>query len=162
MKEAVSKRRKAFAADHRSDKDCQAYISAFRRVLSVIAKVEAWQATCCSLSPKSNVNLYNLSFFLLLALLPHLPRFLISPIVSVPESRLRSSPITRDLTFLSPSQRPCVTEPEATFPSSAEPRALRNLTCPFAFPSSPMNSLWLPLTSPCSLPLTHAKLPIPC
>ena len=52
---AVSERRKAFAAAHRSDEDCQTYISASRRA-SVIAKAktEAWQATCFSLSLKSN------------------------------------------------------------------------------------------------------------
>ena len=56
MEEAVSERRKAFAAAHRSDEDRQAYISASRRALSVIAKAktEAWQTTCSSLSPKSN------------------------------------------------------------------------------------------------------------
>ena len=53
---ADSKRRKAFAAAHRSDADRQTYISASRRASSVIAKakVEAWQTTCSSLSPKSN------------------------------------------------------------------------------------------------------------
>ena len=53
---AVSERRKAFAAAHRSDEDRQAYISASRRASSVIAKVkaEAWQTTCSFLSPKSN------------------------------------------------------------------------------------------------------------
>ena len=52
----VSKRRKAFAAAHRSDEDRQAYITASRRASSVIAKAkaEAWQTTCSSLSPKSN------------------------------------------------------------------------------------------------------------
>ena len=56
MEKAVSKRRKAFAAAHRSDEDRQAYISASRRTSSVIAKAktEAWQTTCSSLSPKSN------------------------------------------------------------------------------------------------------------
>ena len=56
MEEAVSERRKTFAATHRSDEDCQAYISASRRASSVIAKAkaEAWQTTCSSLSPKSN------------------------------------------------------------------------------------------------------------
>ena len=55
MEEAVSERRKAFAAAHRSDEDRQAYISASRRASSVIAKAkaEAWQTTCTSLSPKS-------------------------------------------------------------------------------------------------------------
>ena len=56
MKEAVSERRKAFAAAHRNDEDRQAYISASRRASSVIAKAkaEAWQTTCSSLSPKSS------------------------------------------------------------------------------------------------------------
>ena len=56
VEEAVSERRKAFAAAHRSDEDCQAYISASRRASSVIAKAkaEAWQTTCSSLSPRSN------------------------------------------------------------------------------------------------------------
>ena len=56
MEEAVSERCKAFAAAHRSDEDRQAYISASRCALSVIAKAKAkaWQATCSSFSPKSN------------------------------------------------------------------------------------------------------------
>ena len=56
VEEAVSEKRKAFAAAHRSDKDRQAYISASRRASSVIAKAktEAWQTICSSLSPKSN------------------------------------------------------------------------------------------------------------
>ena len=56
VEEAVSERRKAFAAAHRSDEYRQAYISASRRALSVIAKAkaEAWQTTCSSLSPRSN------------------------------------------------------------------------------------------------------------
>ena len=54
MEEAVSERRKAFAAAHRSDEDRQACISASRRASSVIAKAEAWQTTCSSLSPRSN------------------------------------------------------------------------------------------------------------
>ena len=52
----VSERRKAFAAAHRSDEDCQTYISASRHASSVIAKAkaEAWQTTFSSLLPKSN------------------------------------------------------------------------------------------------------------
>ena len=50
MESAVSERRKAFAAAHRSDEDRQAYISASRRASSVIAKAEAWQTTCTSLT----------------------------------------------------------------------------------------------------------------
>ena len=58
MEQAVSERRRAFAAAHRSNENCQAYISASRRASSVIAKakVEAWQTTCTSLSPKSNTK----------------------------------------------------------------------------------------------------------
>ena len=54
MEEAVSVRRKAFAAAHRSDEDRQAYISASRRASSVIAKAESGQTTCTSLLPKYN------------------------------------------------------------------------------------------------------------
>ena len=58
VEEAVSERRKAFAAAHRSDEDRQAYISASRRASSVVAKAkakaEAWQTTCSFLSPRSN------------------------------------------------------------------------------------------------------------
>ena len=50
MEGAVSERPKAY----RSDEDRQAYISASRRASSVIAKAQAWQSTCSSLSPKSN------------------------------------------------------------------------------------------------------------
>ena len=56
VENAVSKRRKAFAAAHRSDEDRQAYITASRHASSVIAKAkaEAWQTTCSSLLPKPN------------------------------------------------------------------------------------------------------------
>ena len=56
MEQAVSERRKAFAAAHRSDEDRQAYISASRCASSVIAKAkaEAWQTTCSFFSPRSN------------------------------------------------------------------------------------------------------------
>ena len=56
VEQAVSERRKAFAAAHRSDEGRQTYISASRRASSVIAKAkaEAWQTTCSSLSPRSN------------------------------------------------------------------------------------------------------------
>ena len=66
VKSAVSERRRAFAADHRSDEHCQAYISASRRASSVIAKAkdEAWQTTWSSLSPKSNpTSVYSLLLY---------------------------------------------------------------------------------------------------
>ena len=52
MEEAVSKRRKAFAATHKSDEDRQAYISTFPHGSSAIAeaKADAWQATYSYLS----------------------------------------------------------------------------------------------------------------
>ena len=56
VEQAISERRKAFAAAYRSDEDRQAYFSASRRASSVIAKAkaEAWQTTWSSLSPRSN------------------------------------------------------------------------------------------------------------
>ena len=56
VEEAVSERRKAFAAAHRSDEDRQAYISASQHASTVIAKAKAetWQTTCYSISSKSN------------------------------------------------------------------------------------------------------------
>ena len=56
MESALSERRKAFAAAHRSDENRQADITASGRALSVIpkAKAEAWQTTCSSFSPRSN------------------------------------------------------------------------------------------------------------
>ena len=50
------------------------------------------------------------------------------PIDCVPGSRLRSSSTFWDPTFLFASQRPYAAEPEANFPSSAEPWARRGLT----------------------------------
>ena len=68
----------------------------------------------------------------------------------------------KDPTVLSLSQKLCVAEPDATFPSSAEPCAPRSLTRPSVHPSPPMNFLRLPPTSPHSLSLAQTKLPIPC
>ena len=97
MEGAVSERRKTSAAAYRSDEDRQAYISASRRALSVIAKAkaEARQATCSRLS-RSNLTLYlcTLSFVLSLAPLPHLPLLLTSPTALLPRSLLPPSPIT--------------------------------------------------------------------
>ena len=109
--------------------------------------------------PNLTQNLYTLFFALSLALLPPL---LTSLTVPLPGNRLRSTQITCDPTFLFLSQRPCVAKPEATFPSSAEPRALRNLTRPSALLSLPQNFLWLPSTSLPPLPPAQTKLPISC
>ena len=165
MEEAVSEGRKAFAAAHRSDEDCQAYISASRCASLVIAKakIETWQTTCSSLSPKSlSPYLYTLSFALSLALLPRLPLLLTFLTVLLPGNRLRSMPPTRDFTFPFLSLRLCVAEPEATSLSSAEPRALWSPTRPFALLSHLLNFLRLPPTSPRPPPLVQTKLPIPC
>ena len=105
------------------------------------------------------LNLYTLFFALSLALLPPLLIFLT---VLLPGNRLQLMLLTRGLTFLFLSQRPCVAEPEATSLSSAEPRALWSLILPFALLSLLWNFLQLPPTSPRPLPLAQTKLPIPC
>ena len=94
VEEAAIERRKTFAGAHRSDEDCQAYISASRHVLSVIAKVkiEAWQATCsylCLLNLTLNLCIL---FFVLSPALHSL--LLICPTVPFPGSRLWSLPTT--------------------------------------------------------------------
>ena len=144
MEGAVSERRKAFAAAHRSDEDRQAYISASRLALLFYLNLI--------------LNLCTVSFALSLALLP----LLTSPTALLPGSRLRSMPLTCNPTFPFLSQRPCVAEPEATFLSSIEPCALWSLTRPSALLSLPLNFLQLPPTSPPPLPLAQTKLPIPC
>ena len=105
------------------------------------------------------LNLYTLSFALSLA---HLPRLLPFLTVLLLGNRLRSMPLTCDLTFPFFKRRLCVAEPEAISLSSAEPRALRSLICLFALLSLPLNFLRLPPTSPRPLPLAQTKLPIPC
>ena len=150
MEEAVSERRKAFAAAPTSGKDRQAYISASRRASSVIAKAkaEAWQTTCSSFSPKSNPKcVYSLPRSI--AGSPYSPNcFSPRESASVYAAYLRSH-------FL-------VSQPKS-LPSRARgylselPRisALRSLTRPSALLSPP-----LPLTFPPPLPLAHTKLPI--
>ena len=89
VESAVSERRKAFAATHRSDEDCQAYISASRHASSVIAKAkaEAWQITCSSLLPK-----FIHSLLCPIAGSPSSsPNFLT---VLLPENRLQCLPLT--------------------------------------------------------------------
>ena len=164
VEEAVSERRKAFTAAYRSDEDCQAFISASRHASSVIAraKTEAWQTTYSSLSPKSNSK-SDYAF----------PR-------SVTGSPSSSSSSPNFLNCSSPREsasvhaaylrthfsvfqpKLCIAEPEATFLSSAGPRARRSLTRHFAFLSHLLNFLRLPPNSPRPLPLAQTKLPIPC
>ena len=160
---AVSERRKAFTAAHRSDEDRQAYISVSRRASLVIAKAkaEAWKATYSSLLPKSNPK----SVYSLLRSVagsssssPNFPQLFLSQAVGFGLRQLPEIP----LFCLPPNQRLCVAEPKATFPSSAKPHALRILTRTFAPPSPTLNFLQLPLFFPRPLPLAQTKLLIPC
>ena len=95
-------------------------------------------------------------------LLSHLPSLLTCPIVLLPGSQLRSSPTTWDLTFLFPSQRPCVAEPGATCPCYAEPSALRNIISLFALFFTALSFSRQLQISSCPLPLALTKLSIPC
>ena len=158
VESAVWERRKAFAAAHRSDEDRQAYISASRRSSSVIAKAEAWQTTCSSLSPKSVHSLLrsiagssSSSYFS-----PNFPNCS-SPreSTSVYAAYLRS--------HFSVSQPKAMRSRASDYLSElAEPRALWSLTCPFALLSLSLNFLRLPPTFPPPPPLAQTKLPIPC
>ena len=68
--------------------------------------------------PNETLNLHTLFFALSLALIPLLPPPITFLTASLPGSRLRSTPLTRDLTFLSLSQRSCAAEPELPFRAS--------------------------------------------
>ena len=147
-KGAASERRKVFVAAYRRFEDRQAYISASRPASSAIAKAEARQTTCSSLLPKSNPK----SVHSLLCSIagspsssPSSPNF---PNCSAPRKSVSVYAAYLRSTFLFPSQRPCVPEPEATTPSSAEPRVLGSLTRPSALLSFPLNFLRLPPTFP--------------
>ena len=155
VESAVSERRKAFAAAHRSDEDRQAYISASRRASSVIAKAEAWQTTCSSLSPKSNPKSV---YFLLRYIAGSSSSFSSSPNFPNCSSPRESASVYA--AYL--RSHFSVFQPEATSLSSAVPRALWSLICLSALFSSPLNFLRLPPTFPRPLPLAQTKLPIPC
>ena len=157
---SVSERRKAFAAAHRSDEDRQAYISASRQS-SPRPRLRHGRRPDLLFHRNLTLNLCALFFALSLGLLP----LLISLTVLLTGNRLRSMPLTCDPTFPFLSQRPCVAEPEATSLNSAEPRALRSLTCPFAFLSLLLNfcGCLLPLHVHCYWArqscLSHAEAP---
>ena len=152
VEEAVGERRKAIAAAHRSDEDHQAYISASRRASSVIAKAkaEAWQTTCSSLSPRSNPKPVH-----------SLLRFIAgssSSSSSSPNFPNCSSPRESASVYAAYLRSHfSISQPEATSLSSAEPRALWNLTRPFALLSLSLNFLGLPPTSSHPLPLAQTK-----
>ena len=161
VKKAVSERRKAFAAAHRSNEDCQAYISTSRRASSVIAKAKAWQATCSSLSPKSNSK----SVYYLLRFVAG-SSFSSSASPNFPNctSPRKSASVYADYlrSHLSFQPKTLRSRARSHLTELAEPRSLRSLTYLFAPSSPPLKFLRLPLTSPRSLPLTETKLPIPC
>ena len=155
VEQAVSERRKAFGAAHRSDEDRQAYISVSRRASSVIAKAktEAWQATCSSLSPKFNPKSVH--------------------------SLLRSIAGSSSSSFSSPNIPDCSPRESASVFSVSQPKALRSrargyltelrrATCPVEFYSSfaLLSHLWnfsrLLSFLPHPLPLAQTKLSIPC
>ena len=162
MEEAVSERRKAFAAAHRSDEDRQSYISASRRAWSVIAKAktDAWQTTCSSLSPRSN---------------PKSVHSFLCSIAGSPSSSF-SSPNFPNCFSLRESASVYAAYLRCHF-SVSQPKALRSrgylselrrATCSkefhssFALLSLSLNFMRLPPTSPRPLPLSQTELPILC
>ena len=88
VESAVSERRKAFAAAHRSNEDCRAYIFVSRRASSVIGMVDNLLFSFTQIQPKNCMLSYSLFF------LARLPRLLISLTVPLPGNRLRSMPLT--------------------------------------------------------------------
>ena len=153
VEEAVSERRKAFAAAHRSVEDRQSYIPASRRASSVIgkAKAEAWQTTCSSLSLKSN---------------PKSIYFLLRSVASSPNLPNCSSPRESILVFADYLRLHfSVFQPKSLrsrvrgcFSSSAEPRALRSLTHPsFLQLNRRCLQFFLHCHSPRQSCLSHAK-----
>ena len=152
VESAVSERRKALAAAHRSDEDRQAYISASRRASSVIAKAkaEAWQTTCSSLSPKSVYSLL---------------RSVAGSSSSSPNFLNCSSP--RDAAYL--RSHFSVSQPKALRSSARGYLSeLRRATCPVESHSSFFSTFslteFLAAASnfPPPLPLAQTKLPILC
>ena len=161
MEEAVSERRKAFAAAHKSDENRQAYISASRRASSVIAKAKAetWQTTCSSLSAKSNPKTVH---SLLRSVARSFSSFSNFPNCSSPtESASVYAALLRS--HFSVSQPKTLRSRARDYLLSfAEPRSRRSLIRPFALLSPLLNFLRLPPTFLPPLPLAQMKLPIPC
>ena len=161
MEGAVSERRKAFAAAHRSGEDRQAHISASRRASSVIAKAkaEAWQTTCSYLSSKSK---------------PKTVYSLLCSIAGFPSSSSNfpncSSPRELASVYVAYLRSDFSVSQPKTLRSRARGylSELRRATCPEESHSSfcsPFSSTELFATashlSP-PLPLAQTKLPIPC
>ena len=89
MESAVSERRKAFAAAHRSDEDRQAYISAFDAPRQSSPRPRLRHGR--RLAILFYLNLCTLFFAISLARLPPL---LTSPTALLPGNQLRSMPLT--------------------------------------------------------------------
>ena len=162
VEEAISERRKAFAAVHRSNEDRQAYISASRRASSVIAKAkaEAWQTTCSSLSPRSNPKSVH-------SLLRSIAGFPASSSSSPNCSSLRESASVYAAYLRSHFS---VSQPKALRSRARGYLSdLRRATCSKESHSSfcspftlLLNFMRLPPTSPRLPPLVQTKLLIPC
>ena len=157
VKSAVSKRRKAFAAAHRSDEDRQAYITASRRASSVIAKAktEAWQTTCSSLSPKS-VDSPVRSIAGSPSSFSSAPNF---PNCSSPWESA-SVYAAYLISYFSVSQLKALRSRAGDYLSE-----VRRATCSEEFYSSfccPFSLAEFHAAASCPLPLAQTKLPIPC
>ena len=146
-----------------TDEDRQDYISASRRVSSVIdkAKAEAWQTTCSSLSPRSNPTSVH-SHFCCIAGYPSLSS-------SSPNFPNCSSPMELASVYAAYLRsHSSVSQPKALHSKAKSYLSeLRRTTCPveyssFCCPFSPAEFLVVPPTSPRPLPLAQTKLPIPC
>ena len=163
MESAVSERRKAFAAAHRSDEDRQAYISASRRASSVIskAKAETWPTTCSSLSPRSNPKSVH-SLFRYIAGSPSSSSSLNFPNCSSPResASVYAAYLRSHFSISQPKALP--SRARGYLSELCRASAPWSLTRPFALLSLPLNFMQLPPTSPRSLPLAPTKLPIPC
>ena len=93
VEEAVSERRKAFAAAHRSDEDRSPPLDVPRQS-SPRPKRRHGRRLALLSHLSLTLNLYTLFFALLLALFPRLPPLLTSLTVFLPGNRLRSMPLT--------------------------------------------------------------------
>ena len=161
---ASSKRRKAFAATHRSDEDRQAYIATSQRASSVItkAKAESCQTTCSSLSPKSNPKtVYSLLCFI--AGSPSLSS-------SYPNFSNCSSPRESASVYAAYLKSHFSVSQPKTLHSRA--RGYLSELCiamclveshsSFCSPFSLTEFLAAASNFPCPLPLAQTKLPMPC
>ena len=161
---AVSERRKAFAATHRSDENRQACISASQRALSLIAKAkaEAWQTTCSSLLPKSSLKSV---YSLLCSIAGSSSSFSSFPNFSNCSSPRELASVFADYvrSHFSVSQPKALSSRARGYLSE-----LRRATCPeeshssFCFPFTSAEFLAASSNLSWSTPLAQTKFPIPC